>query len=386
MHLPSRPWWAWCSLVSLAVALRSAAVCAAAPPAELAKIRILLAIDTNSDLKESVLRDKARVQRLFSTTLPPGRYDVTILTGKKLTRANILAYYRKLKTGPREGLVFFYAGHGAMDPKKGHYFYLQQGKVKPILRSEVRKAMQDRGPGLAVLLTDCCSDSLPLKDAFVKRPIEKAKEPRTIHPTMRCLFFQARGLVDITAATTSASFSDEKDGGVFTRVLTGLLTKEVRALDTNKDNFVSWSEFFPRLQKDTETFYKLWARDMKARGFVGLELTQKPHAFALPPNLGGDKVVPGTRLYAVIAFANKSDEVVRYRYRWTGETTWQTGQIPVGKKVHHYVQLPRPDDKIRFEAKIDGISETVQLEALRWSGKGVPRYEDGWEYQLQLKK
>jgi len=91
-------------------------------------------------------------------------------------------------------------------------------------------------------------------------------------------------------------------------------------------------------------------------------------------------------LYAVIAFANKSDEVVRYRYRWTGETTWQTGQIPVGKKVHHYVQLPRPDDKVRFEAKIDGISETVQLEALRWSGKGVPSYEDGWEYQLQLKK
>ena len=72
---------------------------------------------------------------------------------------------------------------------------------------------------------------------------------RALHPTVRCLFFQARGTVDITAATDNASWSDNKKGGLFTRSLARLVElTPLRELDKDRDGVVTWSEFFPQLR------------------------------------------------------------------------------------------------------------------------------------------
>src|SRR5437762_3577308 len=82
-------------------------------------------------------------------------------------------------------------------------FDLPQDK-KPLFRHEVRGAMEARGAGLVLLLTDCCSTPRKLPPLLTesKGMVERA---RTLRPTVRSLLFQARGTVDITAATDNAS-------------------------------------------------------------------------------------------------------------------------------------------------------------------------------------
>ena len=230
------------------------------PPAELRKLHALLVIDTRSGLGESVVIDGERMGHLLQRGIPRDKLDMTVLTGKDVTAARILNYYRNLKADANDAVLFYYAGHGAIDPAKGHFLALQELDTKPLLRSDLRKAMQDKNPGLQVLLTDCCSSRFKLPDKK-RKVIEEVGEAKELDPVLRCLLFRHRGVVDVTAASdNTAAFGDDHEGGVFTRTLGALLTSRVADLDANNDKFVSWNEVFPRLQKDTEQVFARWAR------------------------------------------------------------------------------------------------------------------------------
>src|SRR5262249_17060179 len=129
-------------LLALAVLLALAGGRASAAP-ELKKVRILLVFDTTSDLNDQLVKDEKRIGRLLRTHLPAARVEVRTLRGREATREKILSHYRNLRTSAEEGLVFFYGGHGAMDPRKGHFLQLQNGKPRQeLLRSELRQAME----------------------------------------------------------------------------------------------------------------------------------------------------------------------------------------------------------------------------------------------------
>jgi hypothetical protein len=115
------------------LAVAAAGPARAADPAR--KLHVLLAIDTASNLRDSVLIDQRRMERLFRCNVPADRLSISTLTGPNLTTAGVLAHYRGLKVGPDDALLFFYAGHGAMDPEKGHAFVPQLGKVPPVSRT-----------------------------------------------------------------------------------------------------------------------------------------------------------------------------------------------------------------------------------------------------------
>src|SRR5262245_1656796 len=105
------------------------------PPPELKKLHVLMAFDTKDERLEPGLRiDEKRMTRLFATTMPRDRYTLTVLKGERVTAQTILDYYRKRKLGPGEGALFYYGGHGANDPVKGHYLHLTVGK--PLFRTE----------------------------------------------------------------------------------------------------------------------------------------------------------------------------------------------------------------------------------------------------------
>jgi hypothetical protein len=354
-----------------------------AAPAELKKVRILMVFDTSSDdLASSLAIDERRVKEMLQDTIPPQRYQLTVLRGKQVTRERILNHFKALSTNRQEGLVFFYGGHGAMDRTRGHYFELRAGKGAPLLRSELRKTMEAKGAGLVLLMTDCCSTPKKLKAMFKERaPDDAGRPPTTIHPTIRALMFRARGTVDITAATDSASWSDDSEGGVFTRTLCNHLTRHPKKLGFRTDRLLSWREFFPLLQRQTEKAFKSWATEMKRRGHVVDDTNQKPHAFSLGnPNTADD------RLYAVVSFINKSGKPVRYRYRWTNDPTWRNGTIGVNGKVHHSQPLPLLGKVVKLEAKIEGVRSVLHLQPRRWTGSGKPGYADGREYTIRRKK
>src|SRR5262245_11471627 len=226
------------------------------PPAELKKLHVLMVFDTKDErLEPSLVIDEKRLTQLWANTMPKERYSLTVLKGAKVTPQAILEHYRKLKLGPSEGALFVYGGHGAIDPKKGHYLQLASGK--PLIRSELRKAMEATRAGLVVIVSDCCSTPIRLKTTR-DRGITKQESPKRLHPTVRCLLFQARGTVDVTAATNNAAWSDNERGGLFTRSFAALLAGPVKPLDTNKDGFVTWQEYFPKLQRETEVLFDGW--------------------------------------------------------------------------------------------------------------------------------
>src|SRR5207248_38679 len=162
----------------------------------------------------------------------------------------ILAYYRNLQVDRNDALFFYYAGHGATDPQRGHFLALQELRAKPLLRADLRRAMQAHHPGLVVLMTDCCSSRFRLPGKL-RRIYEDEGTARTIQPVLRCLFYQSRGVVDITAASGNAAFGDDHDGGIFTRTFEKLVKAGIAPSDADRDGFVSWPEFFSRLQAET---------------------------------------------------------------------------------------------------------------------------------------
>lgn len=302
------------SILGLLLTIATGAT-SAAPPVELRKVHALLVIDTLSGLGDSVRVDGERVERLLHNNLPRDRAEIRVLTGKDVTADAILAYYRNLQVGHADSLFFYYAGHGATDPRQGHFLALQELNARPLLRGDLLRAMQAHQPGLVVLLTDCCSTRYKLHSKLRRLSEELGAAP-TIQPVLRCLLYQARGVVDITASSGNASFGDDHDGGIFTRAFDNLVNQGVAPLDADHDGLVTWSEFFARLQVETEGTFIDWAKRQRALGEEVGQTSQKPQAFALA---GGEQA---------ITLRNETPDPRRYQFRWTGQVDWKDGTIP----------------------------------------------------------
>jgi hypothetical protein len=271
---------AWLAVCLALASLNFTASPLCAAPAELTRVRVLLAFDSASNLAGQLVIDEARLVRVLRASIPAGRLDLTVLKGRDLTRANVLGYYQRLRTGPREAIVFFYGGHGTLVPHRGHVLSLQEGK-DPLLREQVRRAMLSKRAGLTVLLTDCCSAYPKRRGVAERAALDEARGPSA---PLQHLFLRARGLVDVTAASPGgSSYGDSRRGGLFTFAFCQLAARPLHDLDSNRDGRVSWKEFFPPLQRATEGAFRDWYREMRDRpGAETITDThQRPQAFAL---------------------------------------------------------------------------------------------------------
>jgi hypothetical protein len=288
--------------------------------------------------------DGERVEEALRHGIPKDRLEIRKLTGNEVTPAAILGYYQRLKAGASDALFFFFAGHGALEVDgRGQYLWLQEGKAGNLYRNDLRLAMLRKRAGLTILVTDCCSEKVKarLKGQWATRDV------RPLHsdalPIFRCLFFQHRGLVDVTAATDNCSWGDEKEGGLFTRNFGKLLANSsLRDVDANHDGFVSWKEFFTKVRAQTEKTFSVWAPKERATGGVIDQSTQTPHAFVL-----SEGATPAVTLL------NETNRPLRYQFRWTGERDWQSATIPPGDAGAH---TPARGSRAaaRLEVKLDG--------------------------------
>jgi hypothetical protein len=296
---------------------------AKAEPAELRKLHALLVVDTLSGLGDSVSVDGDRIDHMLRAGVPRDRLDLTVISGHDVTAKAILDHFQKLKVGPSDGLLFYYAGHGATDPEQGHFFALQKLHTAPLLRSDLRRGMMARHAGLVIVVTDCCSTRYSLGKKRKLKALPGAA--RQLDPALRCLFFQHRGVVDMTAAVEGAAFGDDDEGGLFTRTLAGTIQKHAGELRRASDKFVSWAELFHEVESGTAREFARWSRDQQARGEPVEQQTQKPRAFELPR----DPTRPG------LALRNGTNKVVRYRCRWGNEGDWeQVVMAPEGARLH----------------------------------------------------
>ena len=191
-----------------------------------------------------------------------GAVQVQAIPQDQITPIGLIGYFNALSdVRANDVLIFYYAGHGATDPRIGHFFQTSGGDLP---RSAPCAAILRRQPRLAVMLTDCCSSAARF------RPPKTAPAPGAAAPAappgmsklMRCLFFEHRGLVDITGATYDARTGKGEfgwygpQGGVFTTALTdALLFTPFEEIDASRDGFVTWTEFDRAVRKiELQTF------------------------------------------------------------------------------------------------------------------------------------
>jgi len=162
-------------------------------------------------------------------------------------------------------IFIYYCDHGATDMAAdpnpgqrtlGHYLALTNGR--PLFRSTLRRGLARRRPRLTILITECCSNVVPLAPAA---------GPPALEPGLaRSLFLRTRGIVDFTAATFDPQNGTEESawthsiGGIFTFSLgSTLIGAGLADLDTSpRDGLVTWTEVFPRVRQATsEAFQEL---------------------------------------------------------------------------------------------------------------------------------
>jgi hypothetical protein len=145
--------------VILAVALLIAPTAALAQAAEAAKVRVLLALDTDDNQGQCWGLDgenmRALIEHMVKKQGLEGRVVIDHFTGAKVSPKYILDFYHKLDAAPDDAVMFYFSGHGGYDKKKGHFMAFRRGILH---RNDLLAAMDKRKPRLRVVLTDCCAN------------------------------------------------------------------------------------------------------------------------------------------------------------------------------------------------------------------------------------
>jgi hypothetical protein len=228
------------------------------------RIRAFLALDAGSKLW-GLDQNATRIEFLLQMIAPnTGAVVIQAIPQAQITPTGLISYFSALSdVRSTDVLIFYYAGHGATDPRIGHFFQTSGGDPP---RSQLRASILRLRPRLAVMLTDCCSsaDRFRLPKGAPAPGAAAPGAPPGISKLMRCLFFEHRGLVDITGATYDARTGKGEfgwygpQGGVFTTALTdALLFTPFEEIDASRDGFVTWTEFDRALRKiERQTFQR----------------------------------------------------------------------------------------------------------------------------------
>lgn len=220
--------------------------------AESRTVRALLVIDKASNLA-GLDEDRQHVESILQDLRRQGRAQVTVLERQgEATAQGVQNFFRAQPDASADTVLFYYSGHGATDPRLGHFLAPTIGPR--LLRSTLRQEIARLRPRTTIILTDCCSNVVRLP------PSVGAAQPG--FETARDLFLRAAGIVDVTAATYDPTTGTEESawcdpsGGFFTTELnTAVLNHPREDLDRDRDGRVSWTEFAPVLVDATNQRY-----------------------------------------------------------------------------------------------------------------------------------
>lgn len=311
------------------------------------RVRALLVIDTHAEnlgdyprivgeKMKNLLRDGFQGHRNLLT--------IDVIEGRAATPQSVLNYYRLLQSSPDETLLFYYFGHGAIDPRsQEHYLAMRYGTL---FRSELRDVMQAKRPRLCVLLTGCCSSYVPASRIPAPRgPRNFNIAPLDTPPSWESisnLFLHPRGLVDITAASPGTVALS----GLFTDAMIETLDYPRRYVDLNRDGFLTWKEFLAHVSQRTNSKY-VSHRPYSQYEIVRSQANQIPYAFALPesntpPRTPRPPVPRGEpKTYVVTVLENPYNVTLRYHYRWGEAGQWTSAVLqPRTSLAHHMVYNP----------------------------------------------
>jgi Caspase domain/PDZ domain len=335
-------------LLGVALSLASLAV-GALPPARAAcsqdvdTLHILVVADTTDELVgQSCLVDLKTIKSYFaeSSNIPRNRQtSITLMTGDpppqaakgalRYSRDAILGHYKGL-AGTKEvkqsdTILFYYSGHGGYVPGKGHCIYTPKDREHRLFRTELRQAILECKPRLAVIITDSCAKALSKRTLGPKGLREDRAQ------MVESLFFTPSGVVDINSSSQGqVSAGSDEGGGIFTSVFFEKLGLEIhqielelkkKGLPVKTERAVTWREIFPLLLGPTAARYKTAVPD-------GEQTSQDPQAFCLPKEPLFDPPLPFKHGLAVDAVLKDGRDVLIVRTVDTGSAAEKGGLRP----------------------------------------------------------
>lgn len=195
---------------------------------------LLIFADTaDPKIGDSVKIDANAMTKIFEDNIPNSQLRITRLDGSRLTGPAILRTIRNHPVRAQDTLIVYYSGHGAFDRTQGHYFLAGRQANRNVLRTTVRQAMQSKGVRLNVLLSDCCSNMLPLPGR-PKGHAELMQFLTRARPALASLCWKPSGFVDMNSCKRGqVALGNNLDGGFFTSRLSKFLRE-------NMQREVSW--------------------------------------------------------------------------------------------------------------------------------------------------
>ena len=254
--------------------------------AQVADLKVLLVIDTNASrvggadavMRPAMTANLKHIQdvlgevELANPDKFRGKMSVTVLQGNDVTPENIRRHYQSHRSIYNSGLFFYYSGHGATDPKRGHYLATSGGNI---FRGELRGLMNDTAAKSIILASDCCSSFAD----FTPPPRRKPASWKAFNN----LFLENEGFVDFTAATRGEfAWVNSVEGGMFTRAFTNYLCEPPEKIRLNGEpGVVGWDDFFSRVESATNDNF-LKAKAMAPEGSeIKTVKRQMPEKFSL---------------------------------------------------------------------------------------------------------
>ena len=201
----------------------------------------LIACDTQSNLRSSVLSNKAHISDLLEIISVRAGMELhaTVLMGGDLTEAAIFDWIHEVQKAPSGVAFFSYSGHGYRTQAcTGVIPYLFFSKGRRTFRTDVFvHEFESSGQRLAIMLLDCCNNT---NNAF---RMEKLPRRRVVgdFPGMKTLFLETEGtIVFVGSSPGGSSWYYYGEGGLFTSSFIRSILEETQTKEA------SWQKLFDR--------------------------------------------------------------------------------------------------------------------------------------------
>lgn len=217
MKLPrvfARPWL----FAALALALL------ASPASAERKLHVLLMACTEyidpvqNEIGPSCEQDRIHMRGMLTSFVREAswgvRFNAIDITGRAATRDGFFRAFDQVagQVGPSDTVMVYFTGHGLIDETtKRPYLYAVDKSL--IDRNDLVERMKALRCKLRILLTDCCSNFMPV-------PVIEGDEDVKGDGPLRSLLLDHTGFTDITAASPGQKAWATTQGGYFTNNLT----------------------------------------------------------------------------------------------------------------------------------------------------------------------
>ena len=171
-----------------------------------------------------------------------------VMMGEECNKKNLLTTIEEFKCVKDDIVLFYYSGHGIrayQDTSEFPQMCLGNSDQDYISLEYVKKKIERKGPGLSIILADCCNSydsSATPKEAVMITARARASDKSSHDEGMRKLFLETRGsIIAASSRKGEVSWGNSYYGGLFTN---GFLN-EIN-LYTSSGKAIDWQELMWR--------------------------------------------------------------------------------------------------------------------------------------------